>query len=686
MNVDAGPIGWVKLSIESGLILALSGFLLPSILLAYISKIREADTFWVCYGLVPILVVNTVFDTSVLLNLWRPSVAFIALFKGLWLLLAVWVGRRCLSERKDPGTGGDAFWQKLSYLKLVKLFESRRFRLGLGPAPGGPIQLLDRYIKELAQTQKNLERSNAAQSNFLANMSHEVRTPLAGILGYSDQLLFDSNLREGHRESVELIKKCSIHLKFILDDILDVSKLQAGRNLVHRETCNFMSLLHEVVALTAHEVKEKSLNFQVRFQTLIPDRLVTDPLRVRQVLVNLLNNAVKFTDRGEIRLELQVTGLQESRTGTLEIIVSDTGPGIPDDFQPNLFQRFSQAESVTKIRHGGSGLGLFLSRSLARQLGGELQLLQSAPGKGSVFRFTLAIEMLDDSLLIKEFVYPQFQSDGPMLPNSIDGKLQNVSILVVEDGLDNQRIFLHFLQKAGAQVSVAGTGLAALEFLQDNPQVDLVLMDIQLPLLNGYEVTDRLRKQGFQKPIIAVTAHSLQGEKAACTQAGMDEVMSKPVDFEKLIQLIAQYVFRSHPPIKAAQVKAKSLGRVEGSAEDESQTKIFSRYHNNKIYQDIIIAFVREFDQRLDDIEGHMDRSDWEKLGFCLHQMKGAAGSYGYPLLSELATEMEVLLAQGQLDCLALQEMRTQTKRMRQIGVGMRQGLNSFQLLRAHEA
>ena len=679
-----GKLIWLHAS--SNILNALACFLIPGLLFYISSKRRDIFPRWICLIFIVPLIFSGLSYSIMLLNIWYPAyelAAIIKLASGLasWLcfFLILYLLPKLL---------------KMSSLQETQVHERKidgiqRFLWSLkGQVPEQPgmqrtsqnLDNVDQHLRELAVAKQELERSNAAQSRFLANMSHEIRTPLAGITGYSDQLLFDRTLRAQHRESVEAIKKCTNHLRYLLNDILDVSKIEADKLVIQKEPFNLMTVLHELVTIIEGKMKSGKLKLEIVFENPIPDRIFTDPLRLRQILINVVGNAVKFTDEGVITVRIEAKALKKSvKTWALEIAVIDTGCGIPFEFQSELFKRFSQAEAAYKMRNAGSGLGLFLSRTLVRQLGGDVTLEKSEPGQGSTFLISLPLDIMYDSLFIEKFVQFKAKAEALVIPNPIEGRLDGLAILIVEDGVDNQRIFSHFLKMAGARIVIVEDGMAALDRVWSDDSFDLILMDIQIPILNGYEVTDRLRKGGFTKPIIAVTAHSLQGEKPHDAEIGISDFLAKPVEIERLIDTIQRHGSRS----RRMQPMTNDAAEKSPYQELAEEQVIRSKYHDNRLYQGIIISFIQSFEQRVDDIESQIGQEDWEKLAYSLHQMKGAAATYGYPIVSEIAGQMEDSVKNSDRDGMALLTIRGQAERMKGISIRMKGGLASLEQLQS---
>jgi len=272
------------------------------------------------------------------------------------------------------------------------------------------------------------------------------------------------------------------------------------------------------------------------------------------------------------------------------------------------------------------------------------------------------------------------KADIPVKPNAVQGKLAGLSLLVVEDGVDNQRIFRHFLKIAGADFVIVDDGPSALARAFQDDSIDVILTDIQIPDMDGYEITERLRKGGFMRPIIAVTAHSLSTERPLGAKVGMTDFLAKPILIESLIQIILKHA-RPGPTSVMTGAQAAELVMPASVAPIllTRESKLLSKYHSNPMYQSIIIDFVRSFQQRLETMQALISEMDWEKLGFALHQMKGAAATYGYPQVAEIAAQMEHTAKEAQRNVHAVQAIRQQAESMRGMGMRMQSGLDEIE-------
>ncbi len=401
---------------------------------------------------------------------------------------------------------------------------------------------LQEQATKLEESQRAAEAASQSKSEFLANTSHEIRTPLTAIIGYSEVLL-DRLQDPENRRAVETIRRNGEFLLALINDILDLSKIEAGRLEVERIECYPVQLLQEVVELMRPRADSRNLKLQVELATPIPQRITTDPTRLRQVLVNLVGNAIKFTEIGSVTIRAALIQ-QEGQEPLLEFRVIDTGIGIPKQKLDTIFQPFSQADTSVTRKFGGTGLGLTISRRLTRMLGGDLTV-ESTPGKGSTFIVRVKTGPLEGVPMVDrlESASGAGQQDGEG-DQKID--LRGARILVAEDGPDNQRLITFLLRKAGAEVELAENGQKAVEMVQaaqeQGTPYDLVLMDVQMPVMDGYTATGKLRQLGFQLPVIALTAHAMKGELQKAKQAGCNDHLAKPFRKQQLLQTVARHL------------------------------------------------------------------------------------------------------------------------------------------------
>lgn len=390
---------------------------------------------------------------------------------------------------------------------------------------------MEKYAEELMAAKVEAEKANQLKSNFLANMSHEIRTPLGAMIGFADLLRDPYLSKEEHSNYLDIMIRNGEQLSFIINDILDLSKVEAGYLKLDRLPTKPVQIAEEVLSLLQVKAQEKNLLVEFEADPSTPVQIISDPIRVRQVLLNLVSNAIKFTSQGKV--SFKCFGVKDlSGQNRIAFEVSDTGIGIPPGEEEKIFEMFVQGDGSVTRRFGGTGLGLSLSRKLARELGGDVKVTSSKLDQGSTFLFTFsdlsaATAGADQKMDLKK-------TDSQ---SKIENSLKGYQILVVDDIPDNRNLLRLYLSKAGAQIELAENGVDGFEKASHGHH-DLVLMDIQMPVMDGYTATQKLREQGYQKPIIALTAHAMAEVRNKCLRVGYTDHLSKPIDIYSLVQKI----------------------------------------------------------------------------------------------------------------------------------------------------
>jgi len=393
-----------------------------------------------------------------------------------------------------------------------------------------------RRWKELRQITAEAEKATIAKSQFLANMSHEIRTPMNAIVGFT-QILVDEKLTDEQKEYIEIIQDSSRNLLRLIDDILDLSRVEAGKIELEVSEYPLRKLLTSVESLMRPRAKRKNLRFEFIEEENLPARLYTDPVRLRQCLLNLVSNAIKFTKEGHVLIKVSLQ--QINNKDFIRFEVEDTGIGIPDEKQEEVFNSFVQADGTHTREFDGTGLGLSITKKLVELLGGELNL-KSQVGKGTTFMFSIPIGL---DMARRQTA----EADGVL--KELDDKVDDPekikysgNVLVAEDSRTNQMLIKLLLEQMGFTITIAEDGKQVLE-ITAKQSFDLIFMDIQMPKMNGYEATQTLRARGVTTPIIALTAYAMKGDREKSITAGCNDHLTKPIDRNELMKTIRRYFF-----------------------------------------------------------------------------------------------------------------------------------------------
>ncbi len=414
---------------------------------------------------------------------------------------------------------------------------------------------LKEYTATLETTNKALQKAseaagsaNQAKSEFLANMSHEIRTPMTAILGFSD-LLLENLERPENIAAANTIKRNGQHLLELINDILDLSKIEAGKLKVEAIEFSPSEVIGTVTSLMRVRAEAKGLSLSATYRGGIPKTILSDPTRFRQILTNLIGNAIKFTTTGSVHLVVGLVPIPPDADGRqspcLRVDVTDTGIGMTKEQAAKLFKPFVQADSSTTRKFGGTGLGLTISKQLAEMLGGNLTSTSSA-GEGSTFTVTIETGPLDRVELLEDVSEAIAETTLNVETSTKHASQLNCRVLLAEDGPDNQRLITFVLEKAGAGVTLAENGQIAYDLAlaarAEGEPFDVILMDMQMPVMDGYEAVRKLRAADYTEPIVALTANAMAGDEAKCREAGCDQYATKPINTPNLIGIIAQFL------------------------------------------------------------------------------------------------------------------------------------------------
>jgi signal transduction histidine kinase/DNA-binding response OmpR family regulator len=471
------------------------------------------------------------------------------------------------------------------------------------------------------------EAKSAAKSEFVARMSHEIRTPMTSILGYSDRLR-EADIPERERaEAVETLRLNGEYLLQLVNDMLDLSKIEAGHLEIERAPFALFDLLFEVRAAMEVRARAKGLGFELQFASAMPETIVTDAVRLKQILLNLIGNAIKFTDAGSVRVTFDLCEGDGAPTH-FRFSVADTGVGMSPEEVSRLFQPFVQADRSTARRFGGTGLGLSITKTLVELLNGTVTV-ETHPGEGSTFIAEIEITTPEsvsyiateelDRLARRE----AFDDVTQALPKLL------CRVLVADDSPDHRRLMSYLLGRAGAEVALAENGHAALQRVLQGKVAgkafDVILMDMNMPVLDGRAATQRLRSLGYTLPIIALTGDASGAEAQRALDSGCDSVCIKPVELASLLETVARHVKRD--PLMDTKISPSGLPRDLGAADDE--------------LNHLVQLFLDDLARDAQGMHAAFEADDLESVARLAHRLKGTAGSYGFPALTEQAARLE---------------------------------------------
>jgi len=487
---------------------------------------------------------------------------------------------------------------------------------------------LEKEVAQRKQTEKELiiARDQAlaatrAKEAFLANMSHEIRTPLTAIIGYAEYSL-DTRISESEQQTaLKTIASSSTHLLHIINDILDFSKIEADSIELDVNTLDPFHLAGEVQSLLMPLANKKEIPINLQYHFPLPTTITSDSLRIKQILINLCSNAIKFTERGSVTLSLAF----DQAKNKLIYRVKDSGVGMTDQQLEHIFEPFKQADSSIAQRYGGTGLGLSLSKRLAELLGGTLTVSSKA-GTGS--EFTLAIDAGQDDSRIFVDKLEQLTEFAISTPVSVQFKKLSGDVLLAEDNENNRNLISLYLTTMGLKVTTAENGKIALQLAKSHGY-DLILMDMQMPVLSGVEAVRQLRECGYGLPVVALTANTTGEDRRACIEAGCNDFMTKPVTRDLLYQKVAHY-----------------MGEQQ-YCDDNLLPLYSSLLEEEPDIDDIVVQFIDKLPGILDSIREHYENNDSNKLKDVIHNLKGMGGGFGFPQLSELSKRIEQLIFQS---------------------------------------
>jgi signal transduction histidine kinase/FixJ family two-component response regulator len=590
---DENPVIWLNLISDAAI--AISYYSIPLALIYFVRRRRDFTFHWLIVGFAAFILACGTTHVFNIIAIWNPVYRLDGIVKAITGVLSILTAI--------------AIWPLIPKALAV-------------PSPSS----LRQANEKLQLANADAQKANLAKSQFLANMSHEIRTPMSAIIGYTDLIMDPRQTVSDRLAYINTIRRNGEHLLGIINGILDLSKIEAGKYSVNRTFCSPSQILGDVSSLMRVRAAEKNLDFFVRNEGPIPATIHTDPTSLRQILINLVGNAIKFTDVGSIEVVMRLE--ENGGKPRLRFDVSDTGIGITPDQSKRLFEPFAQADQSTTRRHGGTGLGLAISKRQVELLGGSITVVSNV-GKGSTFTVTIDTGPLEGIATVKnwreDYVNVEVASVAPR-------KFLHGRVLLVEDWEVNRQLLTVFLRDAGLEVVTADNGVtgvkAAMDALAIGKPYDVILMDMQMPEMDGYEAASTLRSKGYTNPIVALTAHAMSDDRAKCLAAGCSDYLSKPVRREDLLVMVGHFVAEVSNP-----TPIRERPTLHSTATEDLKP--------------LLHAYVQQLPEKVAMLEKLAMGAEPTRLLSVAHDLAGTGGMFGLMAITTAASKVESAVLSG---------------------------------------